>query len=67
MKKVRDFSVFIDTAFDQVACIGTAEQYDNLSFVFNLVALPQETKKIMLVPTQPTTPVQLTLAIDNTK
>lgn len=47
------YGVFIDTAFDQVACIGTAEQYDNLCFIFHLHALPLDGQKIILTPVNP--------------
>ena len=54
-----EYGVFIDTAFNQVACIGTAKQYDNLCFVFNLHAIPLDGRKIMLTPLNPRSPVKL--------
>ncbi len=49
-KPLKEYGVFIDTAFNQVARIGTATQYDNLCFVFKLYALPVDGQKVILTP-----------------
>ena len=51
--KTADYGVFIDTAFNQVACIGTAEQYDNGCFVFTWYAAPPTGVNVIVTPIEP--------------
>ena len=59
--KTADYGVFIDTAFNQVACIGTAEQFDNGCFVFTWYAAPPTGVNVIVTPIEQRQPVKLEL------